>query len=201
MIAGLILAGGEARRLGGADKALVALGGKTMLGHLLVRLELQAGVVAISANGDPARFAAFGKPVLGDGPFAGQGPLAGLLAGLDWAAGLGAEELLTVPCDTPFVPVDLVARLAPAPARAASGGQPHHLVALWPVAARVALRARLHETAARGVAAFSATLGMRTVAFSPVAFAGGAWDPFLNINTPEDLAAARDFLEQSENGG
>jgi len=201
VIAGLILAGGEGRRLGGADKALVSLGAETLLGHLLARLDGQVGAVAISANGDSVRFAAFGKPVLGDGPFAGQGPLAGLLAGLDWAAELGAGELLTVPCDTPFVPADLVARLGRSPARAASGGQPHHLVALWPVAARVALRARLSETAARGVAEFSASLGMRTVAFSSVAFAGAAWDPFLNINTPEDLAMARDFLGRSENRG
>jgi len=153
--------------------------------------------IALSANGDPARFSRFGLPVLPDGPFAGEGPLAGLLAGLDWAAALGAAALLTVPGDTPFLPARLAPRLAPAPAVAASFGRLHHLVALWPVAARAALAARLAAPGPRAVAAFAATLAPRVVEFdvesraeSRAGSPGGPRDPFLNINTPADLARA-----------
>lgn len=197
MIAALVLAGGRARRLGGVDKALLDLGGRTVLAHVLARVLPWVACAAISANGDPARFSFCGLPVLGDGDFAGQGPLAGLLAGLDWAAGQGAAAVLSVPCDTPFVPVDLVAALLPAPACAASLGRVHHLVALWPVAARAALRDLLARPGLRGVAGFGASLGMREVGFPPIDFAGGSWDPFLNINTQDDLAlAGRIFREQ-----
>jgi molybdopterin-guanine dinucleotide biosynthesis protein A len=131
-LAALVLAGGQARRIGGGDKPLLDLAGQSMLGHILAALSQETEQIAISANGDPARFAAFARPVLGDGAFAGQGPLAGVLAGLDWAAELGAEVLLTVPGDTPLIPMGLAGALAPAPATATSGGRAHHLVALWP---------------------------------------------------------------------
>lgn len=183
---GLILAGGTARRLGGGDKPLLALGGAPILQHLIATLRSEVAALAISANGDPARFGPFGLPVLSDGPFAGEGPLAGVLAGLDWAARLSATTLLTVPGDTPFVPAGLSAALAPPPACAASNGQAHHLVALWPVDCRVQLRALLSAPGPRGVARFTASIGMRRVDF-PV----GPWDPFLNVNTPEELAQAR----------
>ena len=197
-VCALVLAGGGARRLGGGDKPLRMLGGRPLLAHVLARLGAGGELtVALSANGDPARFAGFGLPVLGDGPFAGQGPLAGVLAGLDWAAGLGAGTLLTVPGDTPFIPRDLVARLAPAPSCAASGGRVHHLVALWPVAARAALRSRLSADGPRNVAAFAMTLGLRAVAF---AVEGQPCDPFLNVNTPEDLARAQVMLDRAARG-
>ena len=183
-VAALILAGGQARRMGGGDKPLLDVGGRPMLARILTALGPLP--VAISANGDPARFAAFGRPVLPDGPYAGQGPLAGLLAGLDWAAGLGAEALLSVPGDTPFVPPDLVRRLSPAPACAASLGQPHPLVALWPVGCRAALRAWLDAPNPRAVFRFARTIGVRLVDF-PVQ----TTDPFLNVNTPEELTDAR----------
>ncbi len=189
MIAALVLAGGAARRMGGGDKPLLDVGGRRMLEAVLAALDVPD--VAISANGDPARFAEFGRPVLADGAFAGQGPLAGVLAGLDWAAGLGADALLTVPGDTPFIPAGLAAALAPAPACAASGGRPHHLVALWPVACRDTLRQRLAAPGPRDVAGFARQIGMRRVDF-PIA----KWDPFLNVNTPEDLAAARSIAER-----
>ena len=122
--------------------------------------------------------------------FAGEGPLAGVLAGLDWAADLGAEALLTVPGDTPFIPPGLAAALAPPPACAASNGRPHYLVALWPVACRDELRRLLSAPGRRDVAHFARRIGMRRVDF-----AVAKWDPFLNVNTPEDLALARAIAE------
>ena len=183
-IAALILAGGEARRMGGGDKPLLSIGGRPMLAHIIRSLDLPG--IAIGANGDPARFAPFGLPVLSVGPFAGQGPLAGVMAGLVWAAGLGAEALLTIPGDTPFVPPGLVAALSPAPACAASNGRAHHLVALWPVTARESLHALLSAPGRRDVHHFAASIGMRRIDFP-----SGKWDPFMNVNTPEDLTAAR----------
>lgn len=187
MIAGLVLAGGAGRRLGGVDKPLLALGAGVVLDAVLARLGGEGlAALALSANGDPARFARFGLPVLDDGVFAGRGPLAGVLAGLDWAAGCGAEALLTVPGDTPFLPPGLVAALSPPPAHAWAEGRAQPLVALWPVAARVALRAWLAAAEPARVGAFAAALRARAVAF-PDAPAGA----FANINTVADLAAAR----------
>jgi molybdopterin-guanine dinucleotide biosynthesis protein A len=187
-VAALILAGGAARRMGGGDKTLLDVAGQRMIERVLAALD--ARHIAISANDDPARFAAFGLPVLPDGEFAGQGPLAGVLAGLDWAAGLRADALLTVPGDTPFVPRGLAAALAPAPACAVSNRRAHHLVALWPVSCRDELRRSLSVPGRRDVVSFADRIGMRRVDF-PVA----KWDPFLNVNTPEDLAEARAIAE------
>ncbi len=187
----LVLAGGEGRRMGGADKALLELGGRPVLRHILDRLGPAHGPFAISANGDPSRYAAFGCPVLPDLPqFRGRGPLAGVLAGLAWAEALGAASLLTAPGDAPFLPPDLARRLAPAPALAESGGKRHPPVALWPVAARAALEAHLaaldpDRRGAWSVLAFAEQIGARVVSF-PVEPA----DPFLDIDTPADLARA-----------
>jgi molybdopterin-guanine dinucleotide biosynthesis protein A len=189
-VAALVLAGGKARRMGGGDKPLLEVGGAAMLARVIAALRDDADAVAISANGDPARFARFGQPVLDDGPFNDEGPLAGVLAGLAWAHANGATALLTVPGDTPFAPRGLTAALAPAPACAASHGQPHHLVALWPVACRDELRTLLSMPGRRDVAGFAHAIGMRVVDF-PAA----KWDPFLNVNTPEDLALARAVAE------
>ena len=190
-IAALVLAGGSARRMAGADKPLLDLGGRPLIAHVIARIGLPN--VAIAANGDLARFGRFGLPVLHDGPFIGEGPLAGVLAGLDWAASIGATALLTVPGDTPFVPFGLAAELAPPPACAASNGHPHHLVALWPVSCRDALRGLLSVPGRRDIGHFAASLGMRRVDFSVVKH-----DPFLNINAPADLAAARAILDGQE---
>ena len=191
-IAGLALAGGTAVRMGGGDKPLLEIAGRPMLKRVIAVLSADAAAVAISANGDPARFAAFGLPVIPDNPFAGLGPLAGILAGLDWAAGLGADALLTLPGDTPFVPPGLATRLTPAPAFAESGGESHFLVALWPVPVRQRLRLTLTGPGPYGVARFGKSIGMRAVAFP-----AGPPYRFLNVNTPEDLKTAQAVGTQS----
>ncbi len=185
-VAGLVLAGGRAKRLGGGDKPLLEIGGATILSRVIAALRPETDTLAISANGDPARFARFGLPVLGDGEFANQGPLAGLLAGLDWAASLGAAWLLTAPGDTPFLPPGLGAALAPAPACAARDGQVHPLVALWPVTVADTLRRMLRKPGSRSTQVFGASIGIQRVEFPD-----GAGDPFHNVNTPADLARAR----------
>lgn len=188
-VAALVLAGGGGRRMGGVDKPLLDLGGQPIIAHILAALGQGIADIAISANGDPTRYAAFARPVLNDGPFLGQGPLAGLLAGLDWAATRGAGTLLTVPGDTPFIPADIAAALAPAPAIAASAGRPHFLVGLWPVAASAALRDFLAEPGPHRVGEFTRRIGARQVDFP-----AEPCDPFLNVNTADDLALAREIL-------
>jgi len=178
--AALVLAGGSAQRMGGGDKPLRLLHGRTLLEHVLAGIDVP--LVAISANGDPARFARFGLPVLADGAFAGQGPLAGVLAGLQWAESVGASSLLTVPGDTPFLPPGMADALAPAPSCAASLSQRHHLVALWRVADRTLLQTFLSVPGSRRVSDVAEILAMRYVDFP-------AADPrwFVNVNTPEDI--------------
>jgi molybdenum cofactor guanylyltransferase len=184
-IAALILAGGQGSRLGGADKAFVRLNGMKLIDHLLARLAPQAQRIAISANGDPARFAAYGLPVLPDAQnFAGKGPLVGVAAGLAWATTAGAEFLLTVPVDTPFIPENLVSALTPGPSVAVHQQRQHHLVALWPVNFYPALQTFLAQPGAYKVRDALNLCAARQVAFD------GPADPFLNINTPDDLATA-----------
>jgi len=189
--AALILAGGQGKRLGGVDKAFVALEGRPLLEHLLERLGPQMPDIAISANGEPGRFAAFGLPVLPD-RLAGKGPLAGVAAGLGWAASIGAAAMLSVPVDTPFIPEDLLACLTPAPSVAMYAGRQHHLVALWPVAFLPALERFLVAPGAYKVRDALALCGARQVGF------GGERDPFLNINTKEDLEVSTSFFEKKE---
>jgi molybdopterin-guanine dinucleotide biosynthesis protein A len=180
----LILAGGGGTRLGGVDKAFLPLNGQPLIAHLLHRLIPQTRQIAISANGDPARFAAFNLPVLPDGALTGKGPLAGVAAGLAWAQSIGAAELLTIPVDTPFFPENLVECLTPAPAVAVWRGRQHHLVAIWQVTALPQLLAFLTQPGAYKVRDALFVSAARQVAFD------AETDPFLNINTPEDLAAA-----------
>src|SRR5271166_2678408 len=138
---GLILNGGLARRLGGGDKGLVPLAARPMLAHVIARLRTQCGALAISANGDPARFQGFGLPVLADDPPASAGPLAGVLAGLEYCARSGElTHVASLPADAPFAPQDFVARLherrreagAEIAVAASGGGRVHHVAALWP---------------------------------------------------------------------
>ena len=192
LIAALILAGGRARRLGGIEKPLIRIGGLTILERILAALADDVASVALSANGEPARFSRFGLTVLPDGPYQGEGPLAGLLAGLEWAATLGAQDMLSLPGDTPFLPTGLASRLAPSPSVAVSGGRRHHLVALWPVGARQALAQRLARPGTRAVGAFAEEIGARGVEFSAL-----PGDPFLNINTQADLARAQAIAEEA----
>lgn len=186
-IFGVILAGGQGRRMGGADKALLPLAGRPLIAHAIDRLEAQVDRLAISANGDPARLSAFGLPVLPDGD-GSHGPLSGLLAALDWAAPLGATHLATAPTDAPFTPPDLVPRLLLAAegtgaALARSDGNDHPTFGLWPVTARDALRAFLASGAKPRVRDFAAALNAARADFP----ADGA---FANLNTPQDLATA-----------
>lgn len=197
----IVLAGGAARRMGGGDKVLMCLAGRPLLAHVLARIGPQAGPIALSANGDPARFAVFGLPVLPD-PVAGRpGPLAGILAGLAWAAALGAARLLVVPGDTPFLSADLAARLA-AGRRAAPGafalrdGRAHPVIGLWPVAARAALAEALESPGSRKVEERARALGL-----VPVRFETGGPDPFFNVNEPADLAEAEKRLDQGAAAG
>ncbi|WP_019085331.1 molybdenum cofactor guanylyltransferase [Komagataeibacter europaeus] len=192
-VAGLVMAGGMARRMGGGDKPLLRLGDMTCLDRILTRLRPCCAALAISANGDPARFAAHGLPVLAD-RVAGVGPLAGVLAGLEWAAGQGCDVLVTVPGDTPFIPAGLVPRLLPAPSFAISGGQRHSLVAAWPVGCRTLLARQLGSITPdtrremTRVRTLADALAARGVDFT---VPPDGPDPFMNINTPADYALAR----------
>ena len=185
MVAAVILAGGRATRMGGGDKPLMQLCGQPILSHVIARVAPQVEALAISANGDPARFAAYELPVLPDTVPGFPGPLAGILAGMDWAAELGLRRLLSVPGDTPFLPRDLVLRMDPAAfPMAASHGRVHPVVAIWPVMLRDKLRAAL-IAGERRVGRFAEAYGAQVVRFDI------APDPFFNINTPEDLEAAQ----------
>ncbi|HAW47766.1 MAG TPA: molybdenum cofactor guanylyltransferase MobA [Roseovarius sp.] len=200
---GVILAGGQATRMGGGDKGLLPLGEATILDHVLDRLAPQAGALALNANGDATRFARFGLPVLPDPVEGFPGPLAGVLAGLDWAAGNGAEAIVTVAADTPFFPRDLVARfqaaaegmdhplvLAATPRGAeetksmSRGGQVRHpTFGLWPVALRDDLRAAL-EGGLRKIVLWTDKHGGCEALFEDP-------DAFFNVNTPGDLDLAQ----------
>jgi molybdopterin-guanine dinucleotide biosynthesis protein A len=191
---GLVLAGGLARRMGGGDKARIRVGGATILTRVLASLKPQCERVIINANGDPARFADTGLPVVVDSVPDFAGPLAGILAGLDWAAAHAPqlEWLLSVPGDCPFLPKDLLARLhgarlaARTPlACARSGEWRHPVVALWPVALREDLRRALTKEDLHKIEIWTARHGIAIADWpaEPV-------DPFFNVNTPDDAARA-----------
>jgi len=191
---GLVLAGGLARRMGGGDKALIRIGEKTILERVLERLDPACAGIVLNANGDPARFAAFGLPVIADDVAGFAGPLAGILAGLDWVAAHAphVEWLASAPGDCPFLPRDLVARLHAARSAAAtplacarSGDWRHPVVGLWQVALRDDLRHALVTEGMRKIEVWTARHGVALAEWpaTPV-------DPFFNVNTPEDVAEA-----------
>jgi molybdenum cofactor guanylyltransferase len=197
---GLVLAGGLARRMGGGDKARIRIGGATILERVLARLEPQCRRVIINANGDPARFADTGLAVVADSVPDFAGPLAGILAGLDWAAANApdSEWLASVPGDCPFLPKDLLARLhearlaAHAPlACAGSGGRTHPVVGLWPLTLREDLRRALIEEDLRKIDLWTARHGIGVANWpdTPV-------DPFFNVNTPDEAARAEAIARQ-----
>ena len=194
IIAGIVLAGGLSRRMGGGDKSLKLLAGRPLLAHIVERVRPQVVDLALNANGDAARFAQFGLPVVADSVPDFAGPLAGVLAGLDWAAAHvpGATHVASFAGDAPFLPRDLVARLAAALADgrhalacAASGGRAHPVFGLWPVALREALRRAVAEEGIRKVDAWTSRYDLAAVEFATVPL-----DPFFNANEPHDLADA-----------
>jgi molybdopterin-guanine dinucleotide biosynthesis protein A len=194
----LVLAGGRATRMGGGDKALRPFAGATLLDHVLTRLaEQPARQILLNANGDPARFARFRLPVLADTVPNHPGPLAGVLAGMEWTLAHAPDvtDLVTVPTDSPFLPLDLVARLIGARdaagadmACAASGGQAHPVCGVWPVRLAPQLRRALVEERLYRIDRWTARFGLVQVDYPAAPF-----DPFLNINTPAELAAAEAF--------
>ncbi|WP_315717977.1 MULTISPECIES: molybdenum cofactor guanylyltransferase MobA [unclassified Bradyrhizobium] len=193
-IPGVLLAGGRAQRMGGGDKPLRMVDGRTILERVIARLAPQCSRLILNANGDPARFAGNGLPVVPDGVAGFPGPLAGILAGLDWVAAHMPEArwMLSAAGDCPFLPRDLVARLATARAAeqaklalAASGGQIHPVIGLWPVGLREDLRHALVAEDIRKVTRFTARYKVATVSWPTVPL-----DPFFNANTAVDLAEA-----------
>jgi molybdopterin-guanine dinucleotide biosynthesis protein A len=197
---GVILAGGLATRMGGGDKGLLPLGAGTLLGNVIDRLGPQVAELALNANGDAGRFADFGLPVLPDSVQGYAGPLAGVLAGLDWAAERGAESIVSAAADTPFFPADLVPRLllaaegmahplvlaaTPDPKR---GTMRHPTFGIWPVALRDDLRSALDGGLRKVVLWTDAHDGREAV------FPVEPFDPFFNVNTPDDLEKAKALL-------
>ena len=197
-VVGLLLAGGQSRRMGGGDKTLRLLGGIPLIDRVIERLRPQVDALVLNANGDPARFARLALPVAADSVPGFAGPLAGVLAGLDWAFSHRSDcpYVVSVATDAPFLPIDLVARLAQGLdegsadlACAASGGRPHPVFGLWPVRLRDDLRRALVDQTIRKVDLWTARHRLATVPFAdhPV-------DPFFNANRPEDLETAAALL-------
>lgn len=202
---GVILAGGRSTRMGGGDKGLLDLEGRSILTHVIERLAPQVADVALNANGDPARFSETKLPVLPDSVAGHPGPLAGVLAGLDWAAEQGADTIVTAAADTPFFPCDLVPQfllaaegmehpLALAASRDAESGklwrQP--TFGLWPVALRDDLRSALND-GLRKVVLWTDQHDAATAEFPVMGI-----DPFFNVNTPQDLDVARSIARKGQ---
>ncbi len=196
---GVLLAGGLARRMGGGDKPMRQIAGRTILDRVITRLAPQCEELILNANGDPARFASFGLPVIADTVKDYPGPLAGILAALDWAAinRPGVEFMLSAAADCPFLPRDLVVRLHRARAEqnaqlavAASGGQSHPVIGLWSVALREDLRHALTVEDMRKIDRWTARYRLATVTW-PVE----PLDPFFNANTMDDIAEAERLAE------
>ena len=204
-IPGVLLAGGLARRMGGGDKPMRQIGGRTILERVIARLTPQCGELILNANGDPARFARFGLPVIPDTVADFPGPLAGILAALDWAAvhRPGVSIVFSAAADCPFLPRDLVARLSEALvnedaqlAVAASGGQSHPVIGLWRVALRDELRHALVQEDIRRIDRWTARYKLATVAWPTEPL-----DPFFNANTMDDIAEAERLAALDENQG
>jgi len=203
-VVGLLLAGGQSRRMGGGDKALRLLEGMSLLERIIERLRPQVEALVLNANGDPDRFARFGLPVVADSVPDFAGPLAGVLAGLDWTVAHrpDCQFIVSAATDAPFLPDDLVARLMKALeaekadlACAASGGRAHPVFGLWPIRLRENLRRAVVEDGVRKVDEWTARHRLVTVSF-----ADRPLDPFFNANRPEDLETAAEFLKAAAVG-
>jgi len=199
----VLLAGGLARRMGGGDKPMREIAGRTILGRVIARLRPQCDGLILNANGDPARFASFGLPVISDSVAGFPGPLAGILAGLDWAAANRPDVawILSAAADCPFLPRDLVTRLHLGRleqnaqlAVAASGGQSHPVIGLWSVALREELRHALVKEDIRKIDRWTARYSLATVTWPAEPL-----DPFFNANTVDDIAEA-ERLAQLDGG-
>ena len=193
-VPGVLLAGGLARRMGGGDKPMRLIGGRTILDRVIARLKPQCDGLIINANGDPARFASFGLPVVADSVADFPGPLAGILAALDWTAANrpNVSHVLSAAADCPFLPRDLVSRLHRSLiaenaqlAVAASDGQSHPVIGLWSVALRDELRHSLVVEDIRKIDRWTARYRLATVTWPTAPL-----DPFFNANTVEDIAEA-----------
>lgn len=204
-VTGVVLAGGQSRRMGGGDKGLLELAGKPMLGHVIDRLSPQVGRMAINANGEPSRFAPFGLPVVADTVSGFVGPLAGVLAGMRWSAGnaSAARWIVTVASDAPMLPLDLVSRLTGAVATgetaialARSGGEVHPVIGLWPVALADDLETAL-EAGVRKVLHWTDRHGTIEVDFPTTRIGRIEVDPFFNANTPQELDSLRAMLAKA----
>ncbi len=202
-IVGVILAGGRARRMGGEDKCLKVIAGTTLVDHVLNRLRPQCSALVLSANGDPRRFAAYSMPIVQDDVPGLPGPLAGIVAGLDWTAAHvpDAHLAVTAAADTPFLPLDLVARLAEARqakgaelACATSDGRLHPVFTLWPVS----LRPELRRALVRGERRLADFVMRHNAAL--VDWPLEPYDPFFNINTPADFAAGAALAQRRLTG-
>ena len=199
-VVGVLLAGGLARRFGGGDKCLIELCGKPLLEHVIARVEPQVDRLVLNANGAPDRFAGYGLDVIADVVEGFAGPLAGILTALEWTRENmpAAAWVASFPTDAPVMPTDLVARMQDAIteqgadlACAMSGGRTHPVIALWPVSIAKDLRTALVDEDVRKIDRFTASYNIAHVDF-PVT----GHDPFLNINTPEDLSLASAFLDR-----
>jgi molybdopterin-guanine dinucleotide biosynthesis protein A len=202
MVTGVILAGGQSRRMGGGDKGLLELAGKSMLAHVVCRLRSQVGRVIINANGDARRFASLELPVVPDTVGGFAGPLAGVLAGMRWsmANAKNARWIVTAAADAPLLPSDLVARLMQAVAErpsaialAQSHGELHPVIGLWPVALANDLEEQLGK-GVRKVLDWTKQHGTAAVPFAPERVCGLDIDPFFNANTPSELEQLRAML-------
>ena len=201
-VLGLLLAGGQARRMGGGDKCLRRLGGRPLLEHVIERARPQVAALLLNANANPERFAAFGLPVAEDVVEGFAGPLAGVLTGMGWAHAHRPDLpwIATIATDTPFFPPDLVARMLAAVARegadlacAASGGRTHPVFGLWPVRLAGDLRRAMTEDGIRKVDVWTARYRLAEVDFPSEPF-----DPFFNTNRPEDLAVAERLVRLAD---
>ena len=204
-IVAVLLAGGQARRMGGGDKCLKMLGGRTLLARVVERIAPQVDAMVLNANGDPERFSDTGLPVVPDDVPGFAGPLAGILAGLDWSASHmpRANHIVSIATDTPFFPLDLVKRLQAVATKserplacAASRDRTHPVFGLWSVDLRDDLRRALTEENMRKVDVWTARHGIAVAGFPDTE--GG--DPFFNINSTKDIREAEDRRAQSEDG-
>ena len=203
-VVGILLAGGKSSRMGGGDKCLRPLGGKPILTRIIDRLNPQVAEIVINANGDPSRFEEFGLPVVPDSVAGFQGPLAGVLAGLEWVRTNrpGVEYAVTIATDTPFFPADLVQRFLKSPGNATgfrvaqSDVGLHPVIGLWPIGLCAGLENSL-KRGERKATVWTRDHGAEPVFFCPVDVGSRNIDPFFNINEPEDLATAEALLGEA----